>query len=258
MLVCVLHRAPHAGCPRPTTSFLSCVYCFCRLANKTGRIKQRRSPRDPRCIGATPAQTQLAAPAHPLGSFSSIAMASLRIVGLSGSLRAASVNSALLHEVAQHFPAGVTFEIVSCDLPLFNQDLESDLPQSVADFKAKIQGADAFLFACPEYNYSVSGVLKNAIDWASRNPNGFAGKPAGIVGAGGGAGTARSQHHLRQIGVFLDLHFLNKPEVLIKAFEPGNVDWETGKIVNEATKAVVADFAKTFAAFADKHRADKK
>jgi chromate reductase len=80
--------------------------------------------------------------------------------------------------------------------------------------------ADALVLACPEYNYSIAPALKNALDWASREPNNalLAGKPAAILGAGGGMGTSRAQYHLRQVCVFLDLHPLNKPEVFANAF----------------------------------------
>jgi chromate reductase len=80
-----------------------------------------------------------------------------------------------------------------------------------------VAAADAVLFAAPEYNYSVSGALKNAVDWASRSPNAWDGKPCAVMGAGGGQGASRAQYHLRQIGVYLNLHFVNKPEVQIQA-----------------------------------------
>ena len=90
------------------------------------------------------------------------------------------------------------------------------MPASVKELTDKVASADAILFATPEYNYSYSGVLKNAIDWASRgSPSPFAGKAAAVMGAGGGMGTSRAQYHVRQVGVFLDLHFVNKPEVTV-------------------------------------------
>ena len=81
-------------------------------------------------------------------------------------------------------------------------------------------------FACPEYNYSIAPALKNALDWASREPNNhlLAGKAAAMMGAGGGMGTSRAQYHLRQVGVYLDLHFVNKPEVFVNAFAPTSFD----------------------------------
>ncbi|CAM0147728.1 unnamed protein product [Urochloa decumbens] len=108
------------------------------------------------------------------------------------------------------------------DLPLINTDLETDgggFPPAVEAFRAKVCQADCFLFGAPEYNYSIATPLKNALDWASRGKNCWADKPAAIVSAGGGFGGGRSQYHLRQVGVFLDLHFINKPELCVQAFQ---------------------------------------
>jgi len=140
------------------------------------------------------------------------------------------------------------FEVLSLgDLPLFNLDAcddkdESKDPESVQTLRNKIREADAVIFACAEFNYSISGVLKNAIDWGSRSANGnaFDGKPAMLLSAGGGAGGGRAQYHLRQIAVFLNLHVMNKPELQIKAFEPkdgGSVfDYGDGSLRNEEIK----------------------
>jgi chromate reductase len=116
-------------------------------------------------------------------------------------------------------PDGALLQACELDgIPLFNQDHEASPPAKVVEFKQQIRAADALLFVTPEYNYSVPGVLKNAIDWASR-PHGesaWAGKPAAIMGATVGTlGTARAQYHLRQICVTLDIHVLNRPEVMI-------------------------------------------
>ena len=103
-------------------------------------------------------------------------------------------------------------------IPLYNEDVRAQgFPPPVETLRQQIQAADALLFACPEYNYSMSGVLKNAIDWASRPPDQpFAGKPAAIIGAAAGmAGSARAQGDLRRSMVFLDMHPLNKPEIFI-------------------------------------------
>ena len=96
----------------------------------------------------------------------------------------------------------------------------STKPAAVDKLLAQMATADALVLACPEYNYSIAPALKNALDWASREPNNalLAGKPAAILGAGGGMGTSRAQYHLRQVCVFLDLHPLNKPEVFANAF----------------------------------------
>ncbi|MFJ2990169.1 NADPH-dependent FMN reductase [Collimonas sp. NPDC087041] len=143
----------------------------------------------------------------------------IRILGVAGSLRAQSYNLMLLQAAQELLPAEVELEIYSLeDLPLYNQELEQDLPASVLRLKQAIKRADAILFTTPEYNYSIPGVLKNAIDWASR-PGGesaWAGKPAAIAGASPGVlGTARAQYHLRQILVALDVTAVNQPEVMI-------------------------------------------
>ena len=143
----------------------------------------------------------------------------ITILGIAGSLRRGSYNRAALRVAQQLVPAGARLEAVEIgELPPYNQDLETAAPPVVADLKRRIRGADAVLFATPEYNYSVPGVLKNAIDWASRpyGDSAWDGKPAGIMGASGGAvATARAQYHLRQILVYLNMPALPQPEVLI-------------------------------------------
>ena len=143
----------------------------------------------------------------------------LRILGLAGSLRKASYNRAALRAAAELAPPEASVETFELDgIPPFNEDLEQSPPAPVLEFKRRIRAADALLFATPEYNYSIPGVLKNAIDWASRpyGDSAWAGKPAAILGASPGAlGTARAQFHLRQVFVFLDVLALNRPEVLI-------------------------------------------
>jgi chromate reductase len=148
-------------------------------------------------------------------------MPDLTVLGLCGSLRRASYNMAALRAAQELAPEGLKVEIGDLSrLPLYNDDVRvAGFPPEVTALREAIRRADALLFACPEYNYSVSGVLKNAIDWVSRPPEQpFAGKPAAVLGASSGlTGTARAQAHLHQIGVFVDLRFLNKPEVLIRA-----------------------------------------
>src|SRR5690606_20718279 len=124
----------------------------------------------------------------------------------------------LLQEATRLVPEGVILEIVELDggIPGFNQDDETNPPQKIVELKQRIRQADALLFVTPEYNYSVPGVLKNVIDWASRpyGDNAFSGKAAAVMGASIGAiGTARAQYHLRQMFVFLDVHAVNQPEV---------------------------------------------
>ena len=143
----------------------------------------------------------------------------INVLGFSGSLRKGSLNTAALKAAAELAPADMKIIVADIsDLPLYNEDVrEQGYPPAVQRVREQVRNADAILFVTPEYNYSIPGVLKNAIDWISRPPEQpFAGKPAAIMGVSPGAvGTARAQYHLRQVGVFLDLLFLNKPEVMI-------------------------------------------
>lgn len=143
----------------------------------------------------------------------------IKILGFAGSLRKGSYNRALLRAAVKLSPPEIVIETFELDgIPGFNQDEEKNPSEKVREFKAKIKEADALLIATPEYNYSVPGVLKNAIDWASRpyGDNAFEGKPAAIMGASTGMiGTARAQYHLRQIFVFLDVLPINRPEVMV-------------------------------------------
>lgn len=143
----------------------------------------------------------------------------IKILGIAGSLREGSYNRAILRAAAELAPEGSEIEIFDiAGLPGFSQDDEQNPPAKVAELKQKIRAADAIIFATPEYNYSIPGVLKNAIDWASRpyGDSAWEGKPAAIMGASvGGIATARAQYHLRQIMVFLNMHPLNKPEIMV-------------------------------------------
>ncbi len=163
---------------------------------------------------------------------------SIRILGIAGSLRRDSYNRSALRAAAQLAPEGATVEIFELDgIPGFNQDDEQNPPAKVAELKRKIREADAILFVTPEYNYSVPGVLKNAIDWASRpyGDSAWNGKPAAIMGASiGNIGTARAQYHLRQTMVFLNMFPLNQPEVMIgNAAERFDAQ---GNLADETTK----------------------
>jgi chromate reductase len=163
---------------------------------------------------------------------------SIRILGIAGSLRETSFNRGVLRAAVELAPEGSSIEIFELDgIPDFNQDHEHDPPERVAEFKRKIREADAILFVTPEYNYSIPGVLKNAIDWASRpyGDSAWNGKPAAIMGASVGAiATARAQYHLRQMMVFLNMFPVNQPEVMVgnaseKFDERGNLTDETTK-----------------------------
>ena len=127
----------------------------------------------------------------------------ISILGVVGSLRKDSYNKALMQVAVESVPPGGTLEVFDLSgIPPFNEDDMEKVPQIVADFKRRIRDADAILFATPEYNYSIPGVLKNAIDWASRpaGDNAWDGKPCAIMGASTGMiGTARAQYHLRQV-----------------------------------------------------------
>jgi chromate reductase len=145
--------------------------------------------------------------------------APVKTLGISGSLRKGSYNTAALRAAAELLPEGMTLEIADISqLPLYNEDVrQAGFPPPVQKLRDQILAADALLFVTPEYNYSMSGVLKNAIDWASRPPNQpFDGKPVGIMGATPSLwGTTRAQYHLRQCCVYLNMLPVNKPEVLI-------------------------------------------
>jgi chromate reductase, NAD(P)H dehydrogenase (quinone) len=141
------------------------------------------------------------------------------ILGIPGSLRKASYNKVALRAAQELLPDGAKLEIFDLDgIPPFNEDDERLLPARVIELKARIRETDAILIATPEYNYSVPGVLKNAIDWGSRpyGDNAWDGKPVALMGASPGSlGTARAQYHLRQTFVFLNMYPLNRPEVMI-------------------------------------------
>jgi chromate reductase len=175
----------------------------------------------------------------------------LHILGISGSLRKNSLNTAALRATQTLLPQGVTMEIFDLSaIPMYNDDVreEQGFPEPVQQLRAKIAAADALLIVSPEYNYSVPGVLKNAIDWASRAPNQpFDGKAVAIMGASpGGLGTARMQYHLRQVFVFLNGMLLNKPEVMIshaasKFDADGNLtDQSTREHIENMLQALVA------------------
>jgi chromate reductase, NAD(P)H dehydrogenase (quinone) len=143
----------------------------------------------------------------------------VHMLGIAGSLRCGSYNRAALRAATQLVPEDATIDIFELDgIPAFNQDEEQNPPAKVVELKARIREADAVLIVTPEYNYSVPGVLKNAIDWASRpyGDNAWSGKPAAVMGASVGTiGTARAQYQLRQMFVFLNIFPVNQPEVMI-------------------------------------------
>jgi len=174
----------------------------------------------------------------------------LHLLFISGSIRKGSSNTGLIRAAAAIADSSmkdkVTYEIANIsDIPLYNQDLEEKgFPESVKRVRDQVAKADGILFATPEYNFSVAGVLKNAIDWVSRpsgqNPSPFEGKPAAMMGSGGWKGTARAQYHLRQMAVFLNVFFLNKPEVQFNRFGTNIFDDATGDVKSDDAKKQIS------------------
>jgi chromate reductase, NAD(P)H dehydrogenase (quinone) len=167
----------------------------------------------------------------------------IKILGFAGSLRKGSYNKSILSTALEMVSVNSILEIFDLEgIPPFNQDLENQPPERVKEFKTKIRSADAILIATPEYNYSIPGVLKNAIDWASRpfGDNAFEGKPVALMGASPGMlGTARSQYHLRQTFIFLNMYPLNRPEVMVP-FANEKID-PNGKVTDEKTKKKIGE-----------------
>ncbi len=173
----------------------------------------------------------------------------MKILGFAGSLRKGSFNKMALSAAMKLAPDDVKMEVFDLkDIPPFNQDLEQNPSERVKEFKKKIREADAILIATPEYNYSIPGVLKNAIDWVSRpyGDNALEGKPVAIMGASmGNIGTARAQYHLRQCFVFLDVHPINRPEVMI-GFAQEKFD-KNGNLTDENTKERIKELLQALA-----------
>jgi len=173
------------------------------------------------------------------------------VLGFAGSLRKNSYNKALLQNAIGLMPRGTKLEIFDLEgIPPFNQDLETRMPEKVKEFKAKIRAADAILIATPEYNYSMSGVLKNAIDWASRpyGDNAFENKPVAVMSASPGMlGGARAQYHLRQVLVSLNAHTINKPEVIVPLVN-NKID-EKGRVTDEKTREKIRELLESLVAW---------
>src|SRR5215208_5010791 len=165
-------------------------------------------------------------------------MADLKILGVCGSLRKASFNMAALRACGETMPAGMSMKVATIgDIPLFNQDIfDAGLPESAKRFRAEVSEADAVLIASPEYNFSLTPALKNAIDWASRPPNqSFQDKPIAVFSVSAGPmGGARVQYDIRRILGQLWAHVLPRPEVFIGSAQ-GKFDAQ-GKITDEATR----------------------
>ncbi|MCK7598999.1 NAD(P)H-dependent oxidoreductase [Microbulbifer sp. CAU 1566] len=175
--------------------------------------------------------------------------APFKVLAISGSLRKSSFNSAALQVAADI--AGGTAEFTFAKLsgiPLYDQDLrDMGVPEAVETLQQQILEADAILFSTPEYNYSVSGVLKNTIDWLSRvEPQPFADKPVAVMSASMSAfGGARAQYDLRRILIYLNAHFVNKPEVMI-SFAHKKFD-ESGQLTDADTRKFIGDLVEALA-----------
>jgi chromate reductase len=170
----------------------------------------------------------------------------MQVLGISGSLRRDSYNTALLRAAAELAPPEMTLEIFDLShLPMFNQDSEKPFPDAVVELRTKLAQADALLIATPEYNSSISGALKNAIDWASRSPKQpLNGKPTAIIGVStGNFGTLRAQLHLRQILTHVGALTLGKPEVLVGRAE--QVFDAQGHLIDPTTCGFLRDLLTT-------------
>lgn len=172
----------------------------------------------------------------------------IKLAAFCGSLRKGSFNRMALHAFIERAPKDVTVETIEIgDWPLYNADIQAQgFPDKVQAAQKTMLAADGILFVTPEYNYGISGVLKNAIDWLSRmTPQPFAGKTVGMMGASGGVlGTARAQYQLRQTLVFLDGRPINKPEIMIGVAQNKFAD---GKLTDEATGKMLVDFGAALA-----------
>jgi chromate reductase len=173
----------------------------------------------------------------------------IKVLAFAGSLRKGSFNKALIRCAVEVAPENVAVEVFDLEgMPLFNQEFEANPPQRVKEFKDKIRAADALLIATPEYNYSISGVLKNAIDCASRPraDTPLEGKPVAIMSASTGRlGGARAQYHLRQAFIFLNMHPVNRPEVMLSD-ALHNVDTD-GKVTNDQTRQLIRQLLEALA-----------
>ena len=186
-------------------------------------------------------------------------MSDIKILGIAGSLRKGSYNRGLLRAALELVPAGASLEVFELNgIPVFSEDDEGNPPGKVVELKKKVRAADAILFATPEYNYSIPGGLKNAIDWGSRpyGDSAWLGKPVGIMGASiGRMGRARAQYHLRQCFVYLEMDALNQPEVMLgnaaDHFDSG------GRLTHETTRKLIGELLQALIARAHMIRSSR-
>lgn len=183
-------------------------------------------------------------------------MAAFSIAVFVGSLRKASINRRLALAAQKLAPDDLHFAFVPIDsLPLYNQDFDADYPAACTALKKQVEAADALLFVTPEYNRSIPGVLKNAVDIASRpwGTNSFAGKPGAVIGASIGAtGSALAQQHLRNVLAYLDVAVLAQPEVFVQFKNDDLIDAE-GNIANDDTRKFLQGFADRYVAWLRTH-----
>jgi len=174
----------------------------------------------------------------------------LHILGISGSLRSGSYNRGLLCAASALMAEGLTLEIADLSqIPLYNEDDFSSRPEAITHLQEQIRLADGVIIATPEYNHSIPGVLKNALDWASRpmKTQPFAGKPLAVMGAGGRSGTVWAQDHLRQVAVQLGMQILMEPRVAVeRSWEKFDPD---GNLVDEESRQLIKDQMAAFKTF---------
>ena len=188
-------------------------------------------------------------------------MTTIRVTGISGSLRRGSYNTALLRAIGELDLDGVEYDILTLeDVPLFNEDVERrGWPPRVQELRDRLAGTDGIIFATPEYNYSIPGVLKNAIDWLSR-PEGkgpIFGKPAAIVGASPSRiGTARAQAHLRQVAFYNAMPLIPNVEILVA--RAGDKFDDAGRLNDAATREFIEDLAQKFVVWVSEHKASRR
>jgi chromate reductase len=178
-----------------------------------------------------------------------------RIAVIVGSLRRDSTNRQLAKALTSLAPSDFSFDFVDIgSLPLYSQDYDAEFPAVAVEFKKKIEAADGLLFVTPEYNRSMPGVLKNALDWGSRpwGKSVWGNKPGAVAGTSPGAtGTALAQQHLRNVLAYLDVATLGQPEMFIK-HSTAAID-ETGEIVNDHTRKFLQSFVERYVAWVKTH-----
>ena len=182
----------------------------------------------------------------------------VHVLGISGSLRRASYNSAALRAAQELLPENTTLEIFDlAPIPFYNADVEAlGLPEPVVALREQIAAADALLLAVPEYNHSYTAVLKNALDWASRpRPASVLGqKPVALMGAGGGSGTMRAQLAIRPVLSVNEAYIMPKPELYV-VNAPQRFDAD-GNLTDDTVRATVRDIVVALAAWTRRLRAD--